>query len=127
VALDGAGWHPAAWREPGARPGALFTAGYWADLAREAEASTLDFLTIEDSLGIQTAGRFAAPDMVPYLIPAGLDEFAATVVPLLQERGVFRSSYEAGTTLRDRLGLGPARPAASWAAARTAGREHVHA
>ena len=26
VALDGAGWHPAAWREPGARPTELFTA-----------------------------------------------------------------------------------------------------
>ena len=26
VALDGAGWHPAAWREPEARPGELFTA-----------------------------------------------------------------------------------------------------
>ena len=51
VALDGAGWHPAAWREPGVRPGDLFTAAYWADLAREAEAGLLDFLTIEDSLG----------------------------------------------------------------------------
>jgi alkanesulfonate monooxygenase SsuD/methylene tetrahydromethanopterin reductase-like flavin-dependent oxidoreductase (luciferase family) len=57
VALDGAGWHPAAWREPGARPAELFTAGYWADLAREAEAGTLDFLTIEDSLGLQRPGR----------------------------------------------------------------------
>jgi hypothetical protein len=37
VALDGAGWHPAAWREPDARPADLFTAGYWADLVREAE------------------------------------------------------------------------------------------
>ena len=62
--------------------------------------------------------------LVPHLIPAGLDEFAATVVPLLQERGVFRSSYEEGTTLRDRLGLGPARSAGSWAAAR---REHADA
>lgn len=51
VALDGAGWHPAAHREPGARTGELFTAGYWTDLAREAEAGLLDFLTIEDSLG----------------------------------------------------------------------------
>ncbi|MFC9291133.1 FMNH2-dependent monooxygenase, partial [Streptomyces sp. NPDC057052] len=32
VALDGAGRHPAAWREPGARPHDLFTAGHWADL-----------------------------------------------------------------------------------------------
>jgi alkanesulfonate monooxygenase SsuD/methylene tetrahydromethanopterin reductase-like flavin-dependent oxidoreductase (luciferase family) len=57
VALDGAGWHPAAWRSPDARPQELFSAGYWTDLAREAEAGALDFLTIEDSLGLQTAGR----------------------------------------------------------------------
>jgi len=33
-----------------------------------------------------------------------IDDFADTVVPLLQERGVFRTAYE-GTTLRDHLGL----------------------
>ncbi|GAA3389647.1 NtaA/DmoA family FMN-dependent monooxygenase [Cryptosporangium minutisporangium] len=44
--------------------------------------------------------------LVPHLTPGGLDEFADTVVPLLQERGVFRTEYE-GTTLRDHLGLGP--------------------
>ncbi|SFI89748.1 LLM class flavin-dependent oxidoreductase [Amycolatopsis sacchari] len=54
VALDGAGWHPAAWREPDARPAELFTAGYWADLAAEAERGLLDFVTIEDSLSPQT-------------------------------------------------------------------------
>jgi hypothetical protein len=57
--------------------------------------------------------------LVPTLTPAGLDEFAAKVVPLLAERGVFRAEYEEGTTLRDRLGLGPARPASQWATART--------
>src|ERR1044071_2625849 len=54
VALDGAGWHPAAWREPDARPQDLFTARYWIDLVAEAEAGKLDFVTIEDSLGLQT-------------------------------------------------------------------------
>jgi alkanesulfonate monooxygenase SsuD/methylene tetrahydromethanopterin reductase-like flavin-dependent oxidoreductase (luciferase family) len=54
VALDGAGWHPAAWREPSARPTELFTAGYWADLATEAERGLLDFVTIEDSLSLQS-------------------------------------------------------------------------
>jgi alkanesulfonate monooxygenase SsuD/methylene tetrahydromethanopterin reductase-like flavin-dependent oxidoreductase (luciferase family) len=44
--------------------------------------------------------------LVPHITPGGLDEFADTVVPLLQERGVFRSDYE-GTTLREHLGLGP--------------------
>ena len=43
--------------------------------------------------------------LVPHLTPGGLDEFADTVVPLLQERGVFRTEYEGGT-LRDHLGLG---------------------
>ncbi|MEV4559584.1 NtaA/DmoA family FMN-dependent monooxygenase [Kitasatospora sp. NPDC049285] len=47
--------------------------------------------------------------LVPHLVPGGLDEFADTVVPLLQERGVFRTEY-AGETLRDHLGLAvPAR------------------
>jgi len=42
--------------------------------------------------------------LVPHLTPGGLDGFADQVVPLLQERGVFRADY-AGTTLRDHLGL----------------------
>ncbi|WAL68875.1 NtaA/DmoA family FMN-dependent monooxygenase [Amycolatopsis cynarae] len=42
--------------------------------------------------------------LVPHLTPGGLDPFADTVVPLLQERGVFRADYE-GTTLREHLGL----------------------
>ncbi len=42
--------------------------------------------------------------LVPHLIPGGLDEFAATVVPRLQEWGVFRADYT-GPTLRDHLGL----------------------
>jgi FMN-dependent oxidoreductase (nitrilotriacetate monooxygenase family) len=44
--------------------------------------------------------------LVPHLTPGGLDGFADTVVPLLQERGVFRTEYE-GTTLREHLGLAP--------------------
>jgi FMN-dependent oxidoreductase (nitrilotriacetate monooxygenase family) len=42
--------------------------------------------------------------LVPHITPGGLDGFADTVVPLLQERGVFRTEYE-GTTLREHLGL----------------------
>ena len=60
VALDGAGWHPAAWREAGAQPQRLFTAGYWTELARQAERGLLDFLTIEDGLDLQSDDRFAA-------------------------------------------------------------------
>ncbi|MET8852764.1 NtaA/DmoA family FMN-dependent monooxygenase [Amycolatopsis sp. NPDC004625] len=44
--------------------------------------------------------------LVPHVTPGGLDEFADRVVPLLQERGSFRTEYT-GTTLRDHLGLEP--------------------
>ncbi|WP_051681637.1 NtaA/DmoA family FMN-dependent monooxygenase [Cellulomonas sp. HZM] len=42
--------------------------------------------------------------LVPHLTPHGLDDVLGTVVPLLQERGSFRTEYE-GATLRDHLGL----------------------
>ena len=45
--------------------------------------------------------------LVPHL-PGGLEDFAASVVPELQRRGLFRTEYP-GTTLREHLGL--ARPA----------------
>jgi FMN-dependent oxidoreductase (nitrilotriacetate monooxygenase family) len=60
----------------------------------------------------ETLNRFVQEDasdgfiLVPHITPGGLDEFADTVVPILQERGVFRTEYE-GTTLRDHLGLAP--------------------
>ena len=60
VALDGAGWHPGAWREPDAQPQRLFTAGYWTGLAQQAERGLLDFLTIEDGLDLQSDDRLAA-------------------------------------------------------------------
>ena len=49
--------------------------------------------------------------LVPHITPGGLDEFVDRVVPLLQERGVFRTDYE-GTTLREHLGLAPCPPQA---------------
>jgi alkanesulfonate monooxygenase SsuD/methylene tetrahydromethanopterin reductase-like flavin-dependent oxidoreductase (luciferase family) len=58
VALDGAGWHPAAWREPDAQPERLFTAAYWVELAQQAERGLLDFVTIEDSLDLQSDDHF---------------------------------------------------------------------
>jgi alkanesulfonate monooxygenase SsuD/methylene tetrahydromethanopterin reductase-like flavin-dependent oxidoreductase (luciferase family) len=58
VALDGAGWHPAAWREPDAQPARLFRAAYWVDLAQQAERGLLDFLTIEDGLDLQSDDHF---------------------------------------------------------------------
>jgi FMN-dependent oxidoreductase (nitrilotriacetate monooxygenase family) len=60
----------------------------------------------------ETINRFVQADasdgfiLVPHITPGGLDDFAARVVPLLQERGVFRTDYQ-GSTLRDHLGLAP--------------------
>ncbi|WP_020659351.1 LLM class flavin-dependent oxidoreductase [Amycolatopsis benzoatilytica] len=56
VALEGAGWHPAAWREPDARPADLLTAEYWTGLVRQAEAAHLDFVTFEDFLSLRDPG-----------------------------------------------------------------------
>jgi alkanesulfonate monooxygenase SsuD/methylene tetrahydromethanopterin reductase-like flavin-dependent oxidoreductase (luciferase family) len=108
VALDGAGWHPAAWREPDARPDELFTARYWVDLVTESERGLLDFVTIEDSLGQQRPGfpavlargddppyppalaRGDDPPYPPALVQGRLDAvlIAARVAPLTQHIGL---------------------------------------
>jgi alkanesulfonate monooxygenase SsuD/methylene tetrahydromethanopterin reductase-like flavin-dependent oxidoreductase (luciferase family) len=89
VALDGAGWHPAAWREPNARPHDLLDAGYWADLAAEAELGLLDFVTIEDSLGLQTA-RLTEADPRTDQVRGRLDAvlIAARIAPLTRHIGL---------------------------------------
>ncbi|MBH5317415.1 LLM class flavin-dependent oxidoreductase [Paenibacillus sp. GSMTC-2017] len=46
-------------------------------------------------------------NIMPHIFPSGLETFVDKVIPELQNRGIFRTSYE-GTTLRDNLGL--ARP-----------------
>ena len=62
AALEGAGWHPAAWREAEARPADLLTAGYWTDLAQEAERGLLDAVTIEDAFTLQSDDPSTADD-----------------------------------------------------------------
>jgi alkanesulfonate monooxygenase SsuD/methylene tetrahydromethanopterin reductase-like flavin-dependent oxidoreductase (luciferase family) len=54
IALDGTGWHPASWREPGARAAEQFGAAFWVDQVREAENGFATFVTIEDGF---TAAR----------------------------------------------------------------------
>ncbi|GGF22009.1 NtaA/DmoA family FMN-dependent monooxygenase [Subtercola lobariae] len=43
--------------------------------------------------------------IVGHTSPTGLDEFVDTVIPELQERGVYRRDYDEGATLRQTLGL----------------------
>jgi alkanesulfonate monooxygenase SsuD/methylene tetrahydromethanopterin reductase-like flavin-dependent oxidoreductase (luciferase family) len=89
VALDGAGWHPAAWREPDARPKDLFTAAYWAGLVAEAERGLLDFVTIEDSLGLQSSDH-TEPDRRTDQVRGRLDavQIAARIAPLTSHIGL---------------------------------------
>jgi hypothetical protein len=42
--------------------------------------------------------------VMPDVLPSGLEAFVDHVVPILQERGLFRREY-AGPTLRDHYGL----------------------
>ncbi|MFF0145939.1 alkanesulfonate monooxygenase SsuD/methylene tetrahydromethanopterin reductase-like flavin-dependent oxidoreductase (luciferase family) [Amycolatopsis sulphurea] len=87
VALDGAGWHPAAWREPDARPSDLFTAGYWADLVRQAEAAHLDFVTFEDFLSLRSPSATGVrTDLVQPRLDAVL--IASRVAPLTSHIGL---------------------------------------
>ncbi|WP_327433423.1 LLM class flavin-dependent oxidoreductase [Streptomyces sp. NBC_01236] len=89
VALDGAGWHPAAWREPAARPRELLTAAYWTDLVTEAERGLLDFVTIEDALGLQSS-HVTEPDGRTDQVRGRLDAvlIAARVAPLTSHIGL---------------------------------------
>ena len=64
--------------------------------------------TINDFVQADAADGYI---LVPHITPDGLAPFVDKVVPLLQERGVFRSDY-ACTTLRDHLGLAPLRAGA---------------
>lgn len=89
VALDGAGWHPAAWREPEARPRDLLTAAYWTETVQEAERGLLDFVTIEDALGLQSS-QFTGPDGRTDQERGRLDAvlIAARVAPLTRHIGL---------------------------------------
>lgn len=81
VALDGAGWHPAAWREPTARPSELTSAASWRSPARTADGAGL-LLAAEGALSL--GGQPFEPDASSY-----------------------RRSYDDGATLHDPLGLPP--------------------
>ncbi|MFF8413359.1 LLM class flavin-dependent oxidoreductase [Streptomyces omiyaensis] len=89
VALDGAGWHPAAWREQGARPGELLDAAYWTDLVAEAERGLIDFVTFEDALGLQSAA-FHVPDNRTDQVRGSIDAvlLAAHLAPLTTRIGL---------------------------------------
>ena len=90
AALDGAGWHPAAWREPDAVPAAeLFRARYWVDQVAVAQAGLLDFVTIEDGFTLQS-GRWDGSDERTDRVRGRLDAalIAARVAPVTEHIGL---------------------------------------
>lgn len=89
IALDGAGWHPAAWREPDARPRELFNPKYWVDLVQQAERGLADFVTIEDGLRLQSDDPLA-PDDRTDRVRGRLDAtlIAARVAPVTSHIGL---------------------------------------
>ena len=89
VALNDAGWHPAAWREQDAQPELLCTPAYWVDLVQRAERGLLDFVTIEDGLDLQSDDRFGRDgrtDRVRGRLDAVL--IAARVAPVTRHIGL---------------------------------------
>ncbi|CAM5421937.1 NtaA/DmoA family FMN-dependent monooxygenase [Leifsonia shinshuensis] len=52
------------------------------------------------------AGVVDGFNITPWLVPSGLDDIVDRLVPELQERGIYPTSYE-GNTLRENLGLRP--------------------
>ncbi|MDO9355307.1 MAG: NtaA/DmoA family FMN-dependent monooxygenase [Solirubrobacteraceae bacterium] len=60
--------------------------------------------TVADQIQAWFEGRAADGFILAVTIPRDFDRFAADVLPILRERGLFRTDYEA-TTLRGNLGL----------------------
>lgn len=98
VALDGAGWHPAAWRRSDARPTELLTAPYWTDLAVEAERALLDFVTIEDGLALQSDHPWR-PDRRTDRVRGRIDavQIAARVAPRTRHVGLIPTAITSHT------------------------------
>ena len=89
VALEGAGWHPAAWREESSRPQELFTPQYWVDVVQRADAGGIDFATIEDSFALQSSLPFG-PDERTDEVRGRLDALliASRVAPVTRRIGL---------------------------------------
>lgn len=52
-----------------------------------------------------TDGAADGFNIMPPVLPSGLELFVDEVVPILRRRGLFRTEYVPGETLRDRYGL----------------------
>jgi len=76
VALDGAGWHPAAWLDADSAPESLFTPDYWTRLIVVADDAGLDFATFEDALRLRSFGSVSSPEDALRTSTTGCDAHA---------------------------------------------------
>ncbi|GGF36798.1 LLM class flavin-dependent oxidoreductase [Williamsia phyllosphaerae] len=87
IALEGAGAHPAAWREESARPDELLTPQYWTEQIRHAESAGADLVTISDSFSVhRTLPDCRRTDLLVGHLDATL--IAARVAPVTQSIGL---------------------------------------
>ncbi|MGW1070836.1 hypothetical protein ACWD4F_40870 [Streptomyces aureus] len=83
LALEGAGWHPAAWSHTSTTNRAdLFTADHWMRLARTAAPGGIDFVPLEDGLGLRTDGFGTAADDTGRRVRNRLDSGVLTALLL---------------------------------------------
>jgi alkanesulfonate monooxygenase SsuD/methylene tetrahydromethanopterin reductase-like flavin-dependent oxidoreductase (luciferase family) len=89
AALDGLGWHPAAWRLSHADPTTPLWPRWWAALVGEAERAALDLVTIEDSLDLQSTAP-DGPDGRTDQVRGRLDALlvASRIAPLTRHIGL---------------------------------------
>lgn len=88
TALQGAGWHPAAWRAPDADPARLTTLRHWRDVIVEQDRLGVDAVTIEDSF---TAGPVdGSGELDTRTVVGRLDALlvAAAVAPATRQVGL---------------------------------------
>lgn len=92
TALQGAGWHPAAWRTAGPAAQRLTSLRHWRDVVVEQDRLGVDAVTIEDSF---TAGPVdAAGDLDTSTVVGRLDALlvANAVAPATRALGLYRPS-----------------------------------
>ncbi len=83
LALDGVGWHPAAWRSSSViEPAELFGARYWSGWGRTSADGGIGFVTLEDGLTAQTEQFGPAPGDPGSRVRGRLDAVVAAAVLL---------------------------------------------
>jgi hypothetical protein len=98
VNLLHSGVYASAWLLPESDPRACFDVGHYVRVAQIAERGKLDAIFLADTP--------AVTDRIDYRPFLSMEPtiVLATVVPILQNRGLFRKEY-GGSTLRDHFGL----------------------